>query len=511
MKKEKGIDIMSAPNLSTAPAPKKVYSTPKYVILLAIGLFIMFGLGRIVPTWGPVTPQGVNIICIFIGTLYLLLAGYGLIVPSMLAMFAMVITKYTTVSGILGATFGTTSLYQLFLVYVLCTAITKSGAGAVMARWILSRKVLNGRPVLFCVVFMETVSLFACLVGASGAVLFFFTLIDSLCETLGYEENSSFKKVFITGAYIAAALGSPTLPFKGTGLLIFGLVTTGLAEGGLTVSYGSYILSCLINQIVFAAVLGLLMKPLFRCDISKLKEVNLTTLVGDGPTKMNKQQALCFWGFIVACMYSIILIFLPKDWAGYETYNSITQAFVFALMIVILSLIRVDKKPVMNPGLMFKEGIKWDIIYAYCAFSVIGQALSSNDLGIKAWLQEILAPIFGNMPFLVFALVLIAMTYIITNFFSNTATGLIMGALAAPYLVAFGQNLSINPNLLGAAICVSCSVAYLTPGAGNVSAVYHGQACIDSDKKWVWTYGLLMGAVFIAVAWVCFGVLSYIL
>lgn len=498
----------SAPTMG--PPAKKVRSDVQHYGLFLIGLIIMFVLPNFVPAWSTVTEMGVTIICIFIGTLYMLLVGYGLIVPAMMGMFAMVLSGYTDVSGILGKTFGSSSLYQLFLVYVLCTAIVKSGASATMARWILSRPFLKGRPVLFCVVFMETVALSACLIGASGAVLFFFTMIDSLCDTLGYDDNSQFKKVFITGAYIAAALGSPTLPFKGSSLLIFGLVAEGLSSAGLEITYGSYILVCLINQVVFALVLGLVMPNLLRCDISKLKGVDLATIVADGPTKMDKKQALCFWGFVVGCMYSIIAIVLPKTWSGYALYNSITQSFVFALVIVLLSVIRVDKKPVINPGYMFKEGIRWEIIYAYCVFSVLGSALSSNELGIKAWLQIILDPLLSDMPFLLFAFVVIGVALFVTNFFSNTATGLIVGALAAPYLIEYGKA-GINPNLLGAAIVVASSVAYWTPGAGNVSAVYHGQACIDNDKKWVWTWGIVMSLLFLVVAWVVFGFLSYVL
>ena len=485
-----------------------------YIVLLVIGLFIDFGLGLIIPPFGGITQVGVQIICLFIGTLYFISTGFGLIVASIFGMIGIVFTGYTNPAGIVSGTFGSVSLIQLFFVYVLCGAIRKTGAGAVMARWMLTRKFINGKPVIFCIVFFEAVSLFACLCGASGAVLFFFTIVDSICEALDYDDKSQFKRVMITGAYIAAALGSPTLPFKGTGLMIFGLVVKGLETAGLSINYASYILACLINQLVFAFILGLLLKPVFRVDISKLKGADIVAIISDGPVKMNKQQAWCFWGFIVANLYSIVLLIDPiKAWFGknFKFFNDLGQCFVFLLWIAILSLIRDEGKPLIVPGQMFRESIMWDVIFPYCAFTTLGGALSStgeNGLGIRAALERVLAPVMEGMPFLVFVLILIALTYIITNFFSNTATGLIMAALAAPYIVTYTQTADINPNMVGASICVACSVAYLTPGAGNVSAVYHGQACIDNDKKWVWTWGLAMGVLFIVVAWVIFGVLA---
>jgi len=487
-------------------------STPKYLAYLAIGLFFMFVFGRICPTWGPVTRVGVQGISIFAATLFMISTGFGLIVPSMLAMFAITLTGYTSVAGIIGSTFGSTSLYQLFLVYVLCTAITTSGAGDVFARWMLSRKFINGRPVLFCVIFMLTMSLFAALVGTSGAVLFSFTLIDSLCDTLGYDPHSHFKKTFLTGAFIAASIGSPILPFKGMGLLIFGNVASALQAGGLTIDYGAYIASALICAVLFAVVFALLIKPLFRADLSLLRDADMVKIIGGGSVKMNFQQAFCFWGFVVGCCYSIALIFIPKTASYYNAFNSITQAFTFALVICVLSLIRRDQKPLLNPAKMFKEGIKWEIIYAYCAFSTLGGLLAADTgVGIKDWLTSILDPLLGGMPFVVFALILVAVTTIITNFFSNTATGIIVGSLAAPYLISYATGTGINPNVLGTAIVSAANCAYLTMGAGNMSAVYLAQDCLKNDPKWVWKWGVVSGVIYIIVSWAGYTMLSYIL
>ena len=505
------------PDKSIAPsfAPKgKTKPTGQYCLLLLVGLLLDFVVGRIVPPFAGITQVGIQVIFIFIGTLYFISAGFGLIVASGIGMIALVCTDYTDPAGIIASTFGTASLIQLLFVYVLCGAIRKTGAGAVMARWMLTRKFINGRPVVFSIVFFEAVALFACLCGASGAVLFFFTIVDSLCAALDYDDRSQFKKVMITGVYIAAALGSPTLPFKGTGLMIFGLVVKGLETAGIAVNYASYIGACLGNQLLFALLLGVLLKPVFRCDISKLKGADIISIMSDGPTKMNREQGWCFWGFIAANMYSILLL-LPfvKSWSFFPQFKMIGQCFVFLGMIMVLSIVRVDKKPVIVPGQMFKESIMWDVIFPYCVFVSLGSALAStgeNGLGIREAISTALAPAFGDMHYLVFALILITATYVITNFFSNTATGLIMAAIAAPYIADYAATIGTNPNMLGASICVACSVAYLTPGAGNVSAVYHGQACIDSDKKWVWTWGLAMGVLFIVVAWFVFGLLSFI-
>jgi len=161
---------------------------------------------------------------------------------------------------------------------------------------------------------------------------------------------------------------------------------------------------------------------------------------------------------------------------------------------------------------MFKEGIKWEIIYAYCAFSTLGGLLAADTgVGIKDWLTSILDPLLGGMPFVVFALILVAVTTIITNFFSNTATGIIVGSLAAPYLISYATGTGINPNVLGTAIVSAANCAYLTMGAGNMSAVYLAQDCLKNDPKWVWKWGVVSGVIYIIVSWAGYTMLSYIL
>jgi len=505
---KKGVEAMST---KTASAPQKTMSTRKYLIYLVIGLFFMFVFGYICPTWGPVTRTGVNAISIFAATLFMVTTGFGLIIPSMLAMFAITLTNYTSVGGIISSTFGSTSLYQLFLVYVLCTGITQSGAGDVFARWMLSRKFVNGKPVLFTMVFMITICLFASLVGASGSLLFSFTLIDSICEALGYGPHSQFKKVYVLGAMISSSIGSPILPFKGMGLLIFGNVSAVLKEGGLPISSGAYIASAFVFAMAFNIIFSLLIKPVFKADISKLKNADMAAIMGGGKIKMNAQQALCFWGFVIACCYSIVQLFIPQDSPIYGPFNNITQAFTFALVICILGLLRIDKKPVINVSKLFKDGIRWEVIYAYCAFSTLGSMLAADALGIKAWLTSVLDPLFGNMPFMFFVLILVAATLIITNFFSNYATAIIVSSLAMPYMLSYGQNLGVNLNVLAAAIVSAANTAYMTMGAGNMSAVFLGQECYQDNAKWIWKWGVLAAVLYIVIAWITNTLFCYIL
>lgn len=113
---------------------KKRESTSVYYLKLIIGLFLMFGFGHICPTWGGITQVGVMALGIFIGVVFLIVTGYGLVMPSLVGMFALLLTGFYSSNAMIAATTGSATVFQLILVYALCQAVVECGAGEVMAK-----------------------------------------------------------------------------------------------------------------------------------------------------------------------------------------------------------------------------------------------------------------------------------------------------------------------------------------------------------------------------------------
>lgn len=60
--------------------------TPKMLVSLFAGVCLMFIFGQICPTWAAVTEPGVKIIGVFLGWILMVITGFGLMIPSLLAM-----------------------------------------------------------------------------------------------------------------------------------------------------------------------------------------------------------------------------------------------------------------------------------------------------------------------------------------------------------------------------------------------------------------------------------------
>lgn len=480
----------------------------KFMTKLVIGLFCMFGFRYVCPTWADVTPVGVAAVGIFIGVVLLMSSGFGLLFPSIIGMFAMQMTGFYNSDTIVTGSFGSGTIYQLIIIYALCQALLSSGAADVIARWFISRKFTKGRPMLFTFMFL----LCAVYVGAVleiGGVVFYYALLEAICKQLGYDENGKWYKRMVMGVNTCTCVGFPLIPFKGLPLLIFGTLASVLSTLGYTVNYAVYMLSSLALSTVFVTIYVLIMRFVWKVDMSKLKDLDVDQLVGE--VKMNRQQAVISIAFVVAILYPVIQIFLPADSGFAAWYNSISTGTWFGVILAALCIIRVDGKPVVNGMKALSEGVDWGIIFSTGMFSLLGSMISNPDMGIRAWLNGILSMVVGNMPFPFFLLLIITITVVVTNFFSSAATGIIVSTLSAPFLADFAASIGINPSVVGCAIVSSAMFAYLTMAASGTSPLFLAHNAVKEDNKLVWGVGSFLIVVFILISWMVHTCLAYIL
>ena len=123
----------------------------KYYINSLIGLFFILGFGHI-PAIEPLTQVGMQIAGIFIGLIYLW-STVDLIWPSILGILAFGLSDYCTMTEAIASGLGSQVVWMLIMLMMISEAIRVSGVGEIIARWIITRRVLNGRPLLFTFMF----------------------------------------------------------------------------------------------------------------------------------------------------------------------------------------------------------------------------------------------------------------------------------------------------------------------------------------------------------------------
>ena len=93
-------------------------STTKKAIHTTIILALMFGFGYL-PAFNPVTPLGMKILGVFFGSIYAWSIGWS-IWPSVMALIAIGLTGYDTVSGMFGRAYGNGTLHLVWFSLLFC-------------------------------------------------------------------------------------------------------------------------------------------------------------------------------------------------------------------------------------------------------------------------------------------------------------------------------------------------------------------------------------------------------
>ena len=236
-------------------AQKKQQTMASYCIKLLICLLFMFAF-RYIPGWHGITPNGMSAIGIFIGLVLMIVFNFGLIQATCLAIFAVVTTGFYTGSTVIGQTIGNNTVVQMFFIFAVCNSLIATGAGEFIAKWLLSRKWIQGKPVLFCSMLLFVGWLCGPFMGTAGLILLY-NILDYVDETLGIEHSDSFSMMIRLGCQTMCMLGMAFLPFKGIALSIFNTINNAVLEAGYQCNYALYMIASFCISLIFASKAGM--------------------------------------------------------------------------------------------------------------------------------------------------------------------------------------------------------------------------------------------------------------
>ena len=494
------------------PELQKKQNYAAYIIKLMIGLFFLFVFGYVCPPWGGISLEGIQAIGIFFGLVFLIsCSDFGLIFPALLGFIALVVTNAYTPKTLIGATFGNTMVVQIIFAYVLCQVLIDTGAGEFIANWLMARKVLHGRPYLFCFVFFF-VSLLMGAFAQIGGIIFVLTLLDSIVSELDYDTEGTFNRWMSLGSFVSACIGMGFIPFQGLPLVIFGSILTAMQQNGIALNYATYMLSVIVFSLLFITAFALVMKVL-KVDVKRLRTFDITKGSNFDRSKlmMTKQQLIACLAFLFGIMYSIITVFLKKDSPLMKFLSNFDQCTWFIVALAIFFVIRVNGKPILNEEKTFRGSISWSIILIICIFSVIGGMMASPDLGVRAWLYKILSPVFSGMPFPLFMLLICFIAAVFTNILANAVVGIVLGTITMPFAIVYSQAIGINLSVYGAAVTIASMLSFMTMVSAGYAPLFLTRPCIKKDQKFLWSVGsgTLLGGIVLAT--VVFTALAYVL
>ena len=445
----------------------------KMLVHSAIGLSFML-LFPLLPPFEPITPVGMHILGIFIGMVYLW-SALNSIWPSIFGIVLMGLSGITGAEGYAGIklaaldAFGAETILIVMLSMILFGAIEYVGCTDYLARWFLTRKIINGRPYMFIFVFFLASFVLSGLTSPIASLLIFWPISVQFMAEFGIEKCDKAYPVFIIGVYLSAAVAQPMFPFKGAALIVTGAFTK-ITQ--IEVNYLAYVLLNIIMSLVMLLAYMLWIRFVIRPDLSSLKHIHTDHFKKTPLPPMNLQQKLLLCFMFIYVLLLLAPSFLPASIPGIALLKKLGTFGVTVVCITILMIFPINGKPALPFKAVAAKNFSWDVYFLVAAAVYGANAVSNDATGIKPFLIQLLQPLLGGRTQLLFLFLIMGFALLIANFANHAG----MAVVLLPIILAFAdQYPGIDKVDISMTVCMMVFVALLTPAASPYAGMMHAR------------------------------------
>ena len=175
-------------------------------------MLVLMLSGWVLSPFGTVTEFGVKVLGIFLGMMW----GWifvDLIWPSLLGLIMLSMCGLGTATQVFSSGFGSEIVLLVIFFSVFTAWLEDIGLTNTMTQWMLTRKVLKGKPWLF--IFMIFLVTFICgaFVGIYATIFLMWGIAQKLLVKLGYEKQSKMSAFLLIGIAYVSIMGMCVKPW----------------------------------------------------------------------------------------------------------------------------------------------------------------------------------------------------------------------------------------------------------------------------------------------------------
>ncbi len=443
-------------------------SNKRIWIHFAIMLVLLIGIGFL-PPFGEITPMGMKILGVFVGTLY----GWiflDFVIASIIGLVFLGLSGFTTVLGAFQAGISNMVVIYMIIAFAFAALLNELNLTGALATTLLSLKLTKGRPWLIVFMLFFAGWLIAAFAETIPAILILWAVVYKIADQVGLKRHSKEVGYLLTGVIFFAGMGAYLFPFKPAILGFSGGYVSVMGELDQMRYYFGFIVA---NIIFFVAYL--IFGRIIKFDIVKM-QIDLSHYAGNSSWGKKEKWGLIFTIFFI--LFLALPVFLPMTplvatWKG--------LGIIGAVVIIISTayVITVDGKPLITqPAQLWTKGISWDLIFMIAATMPIGEALRSDEGGVIKTLLDTLAGAIGSMNWVLFTLVCMIALGLLTQIAHN----LIIAAVLFPIFAPICADMGGDPMLWFIIMFMTINAAFTTPAASGWAAMLHGNSEWMSSK-----------------------------
>lgn len=453
--------------LAQAVQSRKTFS---YYVTSLIGIGITFGFGYLPPV-EPLTTVGMQVVGVFIGMIFLW-SFVGLLWPSLLGMLALGLTDAITMPKVFSVAFGSPIMVLFGLSMVLFGAFQHYGVSRYISYWLLTRKIINGKPIVFTFVFIYTTYVLAVLGSILPSILLMWPILYNTLKDVGYKKGDAYTSIMVGGVLFGATLGQAAKPFVGTPLIVLASYEK---ASGVPMDYLPYMLYGFIMSTLGIIAYTLVVKYVLRPDMSKIASINITQFTKNPLPPMDKRQRI-----LLACLFSYFIIILlpsiaPNDLAVIGILKKLTAAGITLVFLTALHFYKIAGEPCVDVKMMASRYINWNVFCLGGMAVAIAGVLATPETGLTAFLSQIFSPILEGMP----AYLSIFLVMMFGMAITQVANNAVMASVLMPVIGVFCAQTGMSFSGAATLMTFAMHVAVLSPAASPYAAMLY------SNTEWI--------------------------
>ena len=255
--------------IAKAPRPKYV----KDMIHTVIAVLLYIIIGHCIPYSEPMTGQGMQLVGIFVMTVYLW-TTVSTFWPSVLAVFMLGTTGYCSGTVALKECFGHGMTVFVAFMLMFNIALSETGLSRRIALFFVTRKFIKGKPWLIMFSFMFSVWVLSAFVTSSAVFAIFLSIADEMLAMTGAdgEDDDLPEAMYCIMAWVDQ-INQGSTPMSHTNVLLamsLGLTLLGFEASVLTVCLCG-LLGCFAQFVLVMLEFRFIQKP----DVSKMATLNI--------------------------------------------------------------------------------------------------------------------------------------------------------------------------------------------------------------------------------------------
>lgn len=458
----------------------KIEKSKLMMTMLSFAVMLLFVL---LPPIEPITPMGMDVVGVFIGTV-LLLSLVDTVWPSLLCIPLFALTGVMTINEAIIGSIGSWITEFVIMSFVLTYALNATGFTARLTAYFMSRKFVSKSPWVFTVSLISLGMIVGLFLDPVPTVAFFMGFSNKIFKELGYKKTDRYPHMVTMALAFAINIAGGMTPISHP-LAILGM---GIYQNtvGKPISLFTYMVYAIPVGLIIYICLLIVLRIFFKPDLSKFENFDIKKVLEEVKPMGLKEKITVATFFTVVLLWVLpgILTIVSPGSPVASFLSKLGSTFPAIVAVVLLAFIEVDNEPVVDLKEAFSSGMSWGVIFLVSAAVLLGGAVTKESVGLSQFIVQNIVPVTKALPPFMTVIVIVGLTSLMTNFTSNVTTITLMTSVGLS--IALGSE-GLNPAGIALATTMTGALAYMVPASFASIAVLYGEEY--SDGNTIFKYG----------------------